>query len=92
MRSYTAELRQRPAPTFAPVPRDVVVQAFSELACSLDGASLEVRGVRSDPDRLDVVVSAERSGLLRRVVRDGFVLWDDGHVTAPDQRWFENTG
>ena len=93
MSAYAAELMRDESQDFNHLAPSVGFHSFPSLSSSQGGVRLSVGGVRGfDSKRVEVVVSAERHGPIYRVVRDGFVAWDDGRRTTPDQQWYERTG
>ena len=92
MSAYAAELMRDESQDFNHLAPSVGFHSFPSLSSSQGGVLLSVGGVRGfDSKRVEVVVSAERHGPIYRVVRDGFVAWDDGRRTTPDQQWYEYT-
>ena len=89
--AYAAELMRDESQDFNHLAPSVGVYPFPSLSRTRDGVPLSVWGVRFDSKRVEVIVSAERHGPIYRVVRDGFVAWDDGRRTTPDQQWYEYT-
>lgn len=88
VRSYAAELMADPSVDFSALAPDVGGYDLPEHGAIRNGQTIRVRALRGmrSPGRVEIVVE-ESHGPVHRVVKDGFVAWDDGRRTVPDDQW-----